>query len=149
MKLPHAIRFFRKPDHISFLVGFTLLSSHLFINDFFLKITTILVFSFTLTYELFEISKGGRDIYKLDHFTFVIGFVLLIVTIMPYVIGMSGLIYLIIATGLGLYFLYYAMRMYREHENEELPMQMFWYSIKYLGYLFTALLVDHYFIFRI
>ncbi len=74
---------------------------------------------------------------------------LLIVTIMPYVIGMSGLIYLIIATGLGLYFLYYAMRMYREHENEELPMQMFWYSIKYLGYLFTALLVDHYFIFRI
>ena len=74
---------------------------------------------------------------------------LLIVTIMPYVIGMSGLIYLIVATGLGLYFLYYAIRMYREHRNEELPMQMFWYSIKYLGYLFTALLVDHYFIFRI
>ena len=74
---------------------------------------------------------------------------LLVVTIMPYVIGMSGLIYLIVATGLGLYFLYYAIRMYREHENEELPMQMFWYSIKYLGYLFTALLVDHYFIFRI
>ena len=74
---------------------------------------------------------------------------LLVVTILPYVIGMSGLIYLIIATGLGLYFLYYALRMYREHENEELPMQMFWYSIKYLGYLFTALLVDHYFIFRI
>ena len=74
---------------------------------------------------------------------------LLIVTVMPYVIGMSGLIYLIVATGLGLYFLYYAIRMYREHRNEELPMQMFWYSIKYLGYLFTALLVDHYFIFRI
>jgi len=74
---------------------------------------------------------------------------LLIVTIMPYVIGMSGLIYLIVATGLGLYFLYYAIRMYREHRNEELPMQMFWYSIKYLGYLFAALLVDHYFIFRI
>ncbi len=74
---------------------------------------------------------------------------LLIVTIMPYVIGMSGLIYLIVATGLGLYFLYYAIRMYQEHSNEELPMQMFWYSIKYLGYLFTALLVDHYFIFRI
>ena len=74
---------------------------------------------------------------------------LLIVTVMPYVIGMSGLIYLIVATGLGLYFLYYAIRMYREHRNEELPMQMFWYSIKYLGYLFTALLVDHYFIFRV
>ena len=39
--------------------------------------------------------------------------------------------------------------MYREHDNEELPMQMFWYSISYLGYLFAALLVDHYFIFRL
>jgi hypothetical protein len=81
MKLPRAIRFFRKPDHITFLVGFTLLSSHLFIDDFLIKIATIVTFSFTLVYELFEISKGGRDIYKLDHFTFVIGFVLLIATI--------------------------------------------------------------------
>jgi len=81
MKLPHAIRFFRKPDHITFLLGFTLLSSHLFIDNFLIKIATILIFSFTLAYELFEISKGGRDIYKLDHFTFVIGFVLLIATI--------------------------------------------------------------------
>ncbi|MAD91643.1 MAG: protoheme IX farnesyltransferase [Gammaproteobacteria bacterium] len=74
---------------------------------------------------------------------------LLFVTVLPYVIGMSGLIYLIVAIGLGLYFLYYAIRMYREHENEDLPMQMFWYSISYLGYLFTALLVDHYYILRI
>ena len=73
---------------------------------------------------------------------------LLLVTIMPYLIGMSGLIYLVAAIGLGVYFLYYAIRMYREHDNEELPMQMFWYSISYLGYLFTALLIDHYFIFR-
>ena len=74
---------------------------------------------------------------------------LLLVTIMPYLIGMSGLIYLVAAIGLGVYFLYYAIRMYREHDNEELPMQMFWYSIRYLGYLFTALLIDHYFIFRL
>ena len=74
---------------------------------------------------------------------------LLLVTIMPYLINMSGLIYLVVAIGLGLYFLYYAIRMYREHDNEELPMQMFWYSISYLGYLFMALLIDHYFIFRL
>ena len=74
---------------------------------------------------------------------------LLLVTIMPYLINMSGLIYLVAAIGLGVYFLYYAIRMYREHDNEELPMQMFWYSISYLGYLFAALLVDHYFIFRL
>jgi protoheme IX farnesyltransferase len=74
---------------------------------------------------------------------------LLLVTIMPYLIGMSGLIYLAAALGLGAYFLYYAVRMYRDHEDEELPMQMFRYSISYLGYLFAALLVDHYFLYRI
>ena len=101
MKLPHAIRFFRKPDHISFLVGFALLSSHLFINDFFLKIATILTFSFTLAYELLEISKGGRDIYKLDHFTFVIGFVLLIATIIYENQLILYLIFILMAFTLG------------------------------------------------
>ena len=71
---------------------------------------------------------------------------LLLVTIMPYLIGMSGLIYLAAALGLGSYFLYYAVRMYRDHDDEELPMQMFRYSISYLGYLFAVLLVDHYFL---
>jgi len=74
---------------------------------------------------------------------------LLLVTIMPYLIGMSGLIYLVVALGLGGYFLYYAIRMYRDHEDEELPMQMFKYSISYLGYLFAALLIDHYFLFQL
>jgi len=74
---------------------------------------------------------------------------LLLVTIMPYLIGMSGLIYLVVALGLGGYFLYYAIRMYRDHEDEELPMQMFKYSISYLGYLFAALLIDHYFFFQL
>ena len=70
-------------------------------------------------------------------------------TIMPYLISMSGLIYLVAALGLGGYFLYYAVRMYRDHEDEELPMQMFRYSISYLGYLFAALLVDHYFLIQL
>ena len=74
---------------------------------------------------------------------------LLLVTIMPYLIGMSGLIYLVAALGFGAYFLYYAIRMYRNHEDEELPMAMFKYSISYLGFLFTALLVDHYFFFQL
>jgi len=74
---------------------------------------------------------------------------LLLVTIMPYLIGMSGLIYLVAALGLGAYFLYYAIRMYRDHQDEELPMLMFKYSISYLGLLFTALLVDHYFLFQL
>jgi protoheme IX farnesyltransferase len=68
---------------------------------------------------------------------------------MPYLIGMSGIIYLLAALGLGSYFLWYAIRMYRDHEDEELPMQMFRYSISYLGYLFAALLVDHYYIIQL
>jgi protoheme IX farnesyltransferase len=76
---------------------------------------------------------------------------LLLVTVMPYLIGMSGLIYLVAALGLGVYFLYYAIRMYRDYESEdkELPMQMFRYSISYLGYLFAALLIDHYFLYQL
>ena len=80
MKLPHAIRFFRKPDHISFLVGFPLLLALLPTNNFELKVATVLCFSFTIAYEIFEIRKGGRDIFKLDHFTFVIGYALIIIT---------------------------------------------------------------------
>ncbi len=74
---------------------------------------------------------------------------LMLVTIMPYLIGMSGLIYLAAAVGLGAYFLYYAVRMYRDHDDEELPMAMFKYSISYLGFLFAALLVDHYLLFKL
>jgi len=74
---------------------------------------------------------------------------LFFVTMMPYLIGMSGLIYLAAAVLLGGYFLYFAIRMYRDHDDEELPMAMFRYSINYLGLLFAALLVDHYLLFPI
>lgn len=80
MKLPRAIRFFRKPDHLSFLIGFPLLLAVLPTNIFELKIASFLCFSFTLIYELFEIRKGGRDIFKLDHFTFVFGYALIIIS---------------------------------------------------------------------
>ena len=78
MKLPRTIRFFRKPDHISFLSGFTLLLVVLLTDIFELKVASFLFFSFTLVYEIFEISKGGRDIFKLDHFTFVFAYALII-----------------------------------------------------------------------
>ncbi len=74
---------------------------------------------------------------------------LVIITIMPYLIGMSGLIYLVTALLLGARFLQFAIRMYREPEEDELPMATFKYSISYLGYLFAALLIDHYFLFQV
>jgi len=74
---------------------------------------------------------------------------LVLVTILPYLISMSGIIYLIIALVLDAYFLYYAIQMYRVPDDMELPMKMFRFSISYLGFLFAALLVDHYLLFQI
>jgi len=73
---------------------------------------------------------------------------LVLVTIVPYLTGMSGLIYLVTALALGGRFLWYAIRMRRD-PDKELPMQVFRFSITYLMYLFAALLIDHYFIIRL
>jgi protoheme IX farnesyltransferase len=70
---------------------------------------------------------------------------LFIITLMPYLIHMSGLIYLIGAIFLGLMFLYYVFSMYLKPEDDKLPMQTFIFSINYLMILFGFLLVDHYF----
>jgi protoheme IX farnesyltransferase len=74
---------------------------------------------------------------------------LVLVTILPYLIGMSGIIYLLTALVLDAYFLYYAIRLYRVPDDSELPMKTFRFSISYLGFLFAALLVDHYLLFQI
>jgi protoheme IX farnesyltransferase len=74
---------------------------------------------------------------------------LVLVTILPYLIGMSGIIYLVSAIALDAVFLYYAIQMYRVPDDMELPMKTFKFSISYLGFLFAALLVDHYLLFQI
>ena len=71
---------------------------------------------------------------------------LLLVTVLPYLIGMTGIIYLLTALVLGTIFLYYAIRIMRRPEDIELPMKTFRYSITYLGILFAGLLLDHYFL---
>jgi len=73
---------------------------------------------------------------------------LALITILPYLSGMSGLIYLAAAVGLGGTFLWYAIRLMSD-AGLELPMRVFRFSINYLMILFVALLVDHYFLFRI
>jgi protoheme IX farnesyltransferase len=73
---------------------------------------------------------------------------LVLITILPYLSGLSGLIYLAAALWLGGIFLFYAIRMQSDN-GVELPMRVFRYSINYLMYLFAALLVDHYFIIRL
>jgi len=68
---------------------------------------------------------------------------LFIVTLLPYLVGMSGIFYLVGAILLGTGFLYYTILMYFNHEDQ-LAMQTFSYSIIYLMLLFAFLLIDHY-----
>ena len=68
---------------------------------------------------------------------------LVIVTTLPFLTGMSGPIYLAGVSVLNLGFLWYAFRLLREND-ERLPMQTFGYSIIYLMVLFAFLLTDHY-----
>jgi protoheme IX farnesyltransferase len=69
---------------------------------------------------------------------------LLLVTLLPYLAGMSGLIYLVSAVVLGLIFLMYAVKIYKNPDDNKIPWDTFLYSINYLMLLFLALLVDHY-----
>ena len=65
------------------------------------------------------------------------------VTLLPYAIHMSGLLYLVCAVGLGLRFLHWAWVLYRDSKPHA-AINTFKYSIWYLFSLFIALLVDHY-----
>lgn len=64
------------------------------------------------------------------------------ISTMPYLIHMSGLIYLIGATIANGFFLFYAVRLYLK-EDRKYAIQTFWYSIYYLGIIFLLLLIDH------
>ena len=70
-------------------------------------------------------------------------FVLLGVTVLPYATGMSGLLYLAGALGLGAGFLYHVVTLFRT-EGDSHSMATFKYSIVYLYGLFLFLLADHY-----
>jgi protoheme IX farnesyltransferase len=68
---------------------------------------------------------------------------LTLVTLLPYLTRMSGLIYLLVALILNGGFLYYALAL-KITARAELPMRVFRFSVTYLMWLFAALLVDHY-----
>jgi protoheme IX farnesyltransferase len=70
-----------------------------------------------------------------------------VVTVLPYLTGMSGLIYLASALVLDAIFLRHAWQLLRTSRSD-LPMRTFRYSIQYLALLFSALLIDHYLLIR-
>lgn len=69
--------------------------------------------------------------------------ILVAVTLLPFVTGMSGVLYLLGALVLGGIFLYYAIRM-QSGKDDKIAIKTFGYSIIYLMLLFTFLLIDHY-----
>jgi len=67
-----------------------------------------------------------------------------LVCLMPYLVGMTGIIYLLGATVLNLGFLYYAWKL-KYASDKDTAMQTFKFSIVHLMMLFIILLMDHYF----
>ena len=83
----------------------------------------------------------GPDFTRLQILLYTI--LLLIVTLLPYLTGMSGLIYVGSAILLDIGFIYFAILMMRKKDNKT-AMKTFVYSIVYITVLFAALLIDHY-----
>lgn len=68
---------------------------------------------------------------------------LAVVTLLPYLTGMSGILYLGVAVSLNAAFLYHAITLKRSSLTQA-PMRVFRFSVIYLAWLFAALIIDHY-----
>ncbi|GGC11373.1 protoheme IX farnesyltransferase 1 [Marinobacterium zhoushanense] len=66
-----------------------------------------------------------------------------LLTLLPWFVGLSGVIYLVGVLILDMRFLQWAWRLYRCRDAAD-PMRMFRFSILYIMGLFAILLVDHY-----
>ena len=71
--------------------------------------------------------------------------ILFIVSVLPYIVLMSGIIYLVSALILSSIFLYYSIKLFVSKDNN-IAMKTFQFSIYYIFLIFLALLVDHFLI---
>ena len=101
-------------------------------------------------YRTADYARAGLPMLPVTHgsryarlMTVLYTFALVAVTLLPYAIRMSGLLYLASALVLGGVFLAYAIALYTRY-SDALARRTFAYSIAYLAALFSALLVDHY-----
>ena len=101
-------------------------------------------------YRVEDYRRSGLPMLPVTHgqqFTglsvFLYTLLLIAVTMLPYLIRMSGPFYLVSALILGGIFLWRAWKLWRRY-SDALARQTFRYSILYLALLFAALLVDHY-----
>lgn len=101
-------------------------------------------------YRVDDYAKSGLPMLPVTHgnaFTrlqvLLYTWILLAATVLPFLIGMSGWLYLAAALVLGLRFCWFGWRLYRAY-SDDLARKTFWFSIWYLALLFAALLIDHY-----
>lgn len=101
-------------------------------------------------YRVDDYAKSGLPMLPVTHgnaFTrlqvLLYTWILLAATVLPFLIGMSGWLYLALALVLGLRFCWFGWRLYRAY-SDDLARKTFWFSIWYLALLFAALLMDHY-----
>jgi heme o synthase len=106
-------------------------------------------------YRREEYAKSGLPMLPVTHgemFTrlhiLLYTIILVAVTLIPFAMRMSGLIYLGSALMLNAVFMAYAVGLYRNY-SDDLARSMFKFSILYLTLLFAALLVDHYWMFTL
>ena len=102
-------------------------------------------------YRRKEYAKAGIPMLPITHgqeFTqlqiLLYTYILIAVTLLPFTIHMFGGIYLLSAVYLNARFMTFVLKLYRNY-SDELSRKTFFYSIKYLMYLFAVMLVDHYF----
>jgi heme o synthase len=136
------------------LLGWTAVSGHIDPNALLL---VLIIFVWTpphfwalAIYRYEEYSKAGIPMLPVTHgipFTklsiLLYTILLLAVSVLPFVTGMSGGLYVIGALLLGGVFLYWAIRL-KNSNNPIIALKTFRYSIVYLMALFVVLLVDHY-----
>jgi len=83
----------------------------------------------------------GEEYTRLQMLLYTI--LMVLVTVLPYLSGMSGVIYLMGVTLINVRFLMMLKRHADTHDNQD-AMALFWYSIRYIMWLFLFLLVDHF-----
>ena len=83
----------------------------------------------------------GSEFTRLHIFLYTI--LLTATSVLPFVIRMSGVLYLVTALGLGAGFIWHAWKLLRDYSDAQAK-KTFAYSLWYLATLFAALLADHY-----
>jgi len=101
-------------------------------------------------YRVEEYRKSGLPMLPVTHgidFTclqiLLYTLLLLAACLMPFVYGMSSWLYLLVALGLSLVFVFHAYKLWRQYSDEQ-ARQTFKFSLVHLSVLFAAMLLDHY-----